>query len=180
MIDCIAYLPTLQSNRRVFVVTIQKCKWSILKLGLLQFDLSHQYLYALLIFSFCEICNPEKYRVFVGYSPTPGRQVSGVSCKYYEIQLLPRLLLFVDQLYCILAKITGRASRLRDHKKNVSALYWVIAGYSPTPVRQVGAILCKYYYYCWIRITDFSCYLLFCFHALNFYNTKIQDKNKQS
>ena len=32
----------------------------------------------------------------------------------------------------------------------------------------VSAISCKYYFYRWINITYFSCYLLFCFHALMF------------
>ena len=58
-----------------------------------------------------------------------------------------------------------------------SEQYRVIVGYSPTPGQQVSVISWKYYYYFWINITDFSCYLLFCFHALEFYNTKIQKNN---
>ena len=79
----ITYLPVLRGRHCVFVITIQNCKCAILKLGLLRFDIIYRYLYALLIFSFCEICNSEQYMVIVGYSPTPGRKVSGVSCKYY-------------------------------------------------------------------------------------------------
>ena len=49
-VDYISYFPTLRGEHRVFVVTIQKCNCAILKLGLLRFDLSHRYLYKLLIF----------------------------------------------------------------------------------------------------------------------------------
>ena len=72
LIGYIAYLPTLQGKHRFFVITIQTCKCVIFKLGLLQFDISHRYLYALVIFSLCEIGNSEQYRVIVGYIPTPG------------------------------------------------------------------------------------------------------------
>ena len=51
-IDYIAYLPTLRGEHCVFVVTIKTYKCDILKLVLLRFDLSHRYLYALLIFLF--------------------------------------------------------------------------------------------------------------------------------
>ena len=64
------------------MITIQKCKCAILKLGLLRFDISHRYLYALLFFFF-EIRNSERYRVIVGYIHTPGRQVSEIFCEYY-------------------------------------------------------------------------------------------------
>ena len=67
----ISYFPTLRGNHSVFVITIQKCKFSTFKFALLQFDLYHQYLYSLLIFSFCEICDSEQYRAIVGNSPTP-------------------------------------------------------------------------------------------------------------
>ena len=71
-IDYIAYLPTLRGQHRIFVITTQTCKCTILKLELFWFDLSHQYLYALIIFSFCEICNSELYRVIFGYIITTG------------------------------------------------------------------------------------------------------------
>ena len=58
-----------------------------------------------------------------------------------------------------------------------SEQYMVIVGYIPTKGQQVSVISYKYYYYFWIYITDFSCYLLFCFHALIFYNKKIQKNN---
>ena len=48
-IDYISYLPTLRGKNCVFGITIQNCKGATLKLGLIQFDLSHRYLYALLI-----------------------------------------------------------------------------------------------------------------------------------
>ena len=83
-INYIAYIPKLRGYNIIFVISIKNCKCSILKLGLLLFDLPHQYLYALLIFSFCEIRNSEKYRVIVGYSLTPGWQVSAISYKYYH------------------------------------------------------------------------------------------------
>ena len=35
----------------------------------------------------------------------------------------------------------------------------------------------KYYYGCWIYITDLLCYLLFCFHAWNVYITKNIETN---
>ena len=47
-------------------------------------------------------------------------------------------------------------------------LYRAIVGYIPTPGLKVSAISCKYYYYGWIHITDFSCYLLLGFHAFIF------------
>ena len=65
------------------MITIQIFKCTILKPGLLRIDPSHWYLYALLILSFDEICNSEQYRVIVGYSPTPGQQVSAISCEYH-------------------------------------------------------------------------------------------------
>ena len=46
----IAYLPALRGEHCDFVTNIQTCKCAILKLGLLRFDLSHKYLYALRIF----------------------------------------------------------------------------------------------------------------------------------
>ena len=55
----------------------------------------------------CGICNPEQYWVVVGYSPTSGERVSAKSCRYYAIQLLPWLNFPINQLYCILANITG-------------------------------------------------------------------------
>ena len=76
-------LPTSRGNHCIFVITVQKCKCDILKLGLVHYDLFHQYLYALLIFPLCEIRNSEQYRVIVGFSPTPGLQVSAISCEYY-------------------------------------------------------------------------------------------------
>ena len=77
-----------------------------MKLGLLWFDLSHRYLYTLLIFSLCNIRNSERNSGIVCYSTIPGQQVIDISCKYY--------------------------------------------------------------YYGWIHITDFSCYLLFGFHVYFF------------
>ena len=41
-----------------------------------------------------------------------------------------------------------------------SEQYRVIVGYITTPLWKASAISCKYYYYGWIYITDFSCYLL--------------------
>ena len=51
----------------------------------------------------------------------------------------------------------------------------MIVGYIPTPGQQVSDISCEYYYYGWIHITDFSCYLLFGSHALILYSTKIEN-----
>ena len=47
-------------------------------------------------FSFFEIYNSKQYRVIVGFSPTPGWQVSAISCRYYTIQSLPWRLPFVN------------------------------------------------------------------------------------
>ena len=44
----------------------------------------------------------------------------------------------------------------------------MIVDYSPTTGQQVSVISCEYYYYSWIHITDFLCYLLFGFHDLIF------------
>ena len=118
-IDYIAYLPTLWGKHHIFAITIQTCKCAILKAGLLWFDLSHQYLYKLHTFSFCEIWNSEQYRAIVDYSPTLGQQVSVRSYIYYPIQLLPWLFPPVNQLYRILVNIAGRASRLCDRHTNV-------------------------------------------------------------
>ena len=51
-IDYIAFLPTLWGEHRVFVIAIQKCKYTIFILGILRFGVSHQYLYAWIIFLF--------------------------------------------------------------------------------------------------------------------------------
>ena len=114
----IAYLLTLRGEHRFFLITIKTCKCAILKLGLFWFDLSHRYLYALLIFSLCGICNSERCRVIVGCRPTPVWNVREINFRCYAIQLLPWLLPFVDGLYRILFNITGIASRLRYHHKN--------------------------------------------------------------
>ena len=41
LIGYISYLPKLRRKHRVFVITIKKCKYALLKLGLLWFDISH-------------------------------------------------------------------------------------------------------------------------------------------
>ena len=53
-------------------------------------------------------------------------------------------------------------------------------GENSTTFLRVSAISFWYYYYSWICITDFSCYLLFVFRDLIFYDTKIQNSNIQS
>ena len=58
-----------------------------------------------------------------------------------------------------------------------SEQYRAIVGYSPTPVWKVSAIYCKYYYYGWIYITDFSCYSLFGFHYLMFLQLKNMEQH---
>ena len=73
LIYYIAYLPTLRGKYCVFIINIQKCMCTISKLGILWFDLSHQYLYELPIFSFYEIQISLPYRKCFGYSPTPGQ-----------------------------------------------------------------------------------------------------------
>ena len=83
LIEYISYLPTLQGKHCVLRITIPMWKCAILKLRLLRFDLSHQYLYALHIFSFCEIYNSEQYRVIVGYITTPDWHVSAILYKYF-------------------------------------------------------------------------------------------------
>ena len=60
-----------------------KCKWSTLKLLLLRFDWSHQYLYSLIIFYLCEISDSEQYMAIFGNSPAPVQKVSAICCKYY-------------------------------------------------------------------------------------------------
>ena len=51
----------------------------------------------------------------------------------------------------------------------------VIVGYIPTPGQKISTTYFNYYYYGWIYITNFSCYLLLGFHALIFYSTKIRN-----
>ena len=89
-------------------VSVRSCRYY--EIQLLPWLLSFiDRLYRITYFSFCEICNSEKYRVIIGYSPTPGRQVSARLFRYYSIQLLPWLILFVDRLYYIIANMTGQA-----------------------------------------------------------------------
>ena len=56
-----------------------------------------------------------------------------------------------------------------------SSMESFLFGISSTTFRKVSAISFKYYYHGWIYITDFLCYLLFGFHDLTFYSTKIQN-----
>ena len=44
----------------------------------------------------------------------------------------------------------------------------MIVDYIPTPGQKVSAISCKYNYYGWIHIADFSHYLSFAFYAIIF------------
>ena len=56
----------------------------------------------------------------------------------------------------------------------------MIVGYIFTAGRHVSATFCKYHYCSCIHTTDFSCYLLFGFHALIFteqVTRKISDMN---
>ena len=93
-------------------------------LGLLRFVQSHQCIYIHNnYFSFCEICDSERYRVIVSYSPTPCQQVSDRSFRYYSIQLLLWLIFFVGWLYHILANIMEQASHLLDIHTNMKVRY---------------------------------------------------------
>ena len=51
-VDSFTLLQTVWGNHRVFMITVKNCKCSILQLVLLQFYLSCQYFYILLIISF--------------------------------------------------------------------------------------------------------------------------------
>ena len=79
----ISCLKIVQGNHRVFVITIQNCKYHIMQVVILRFDWSHIYLYSLLIIYFYSIRDSERYRAIVVNSGTPFWKVSSLYCKYY-------------------------------------------------------------------------------------------------
>ena len=66
-----------------FVITVPKCKLSLLQLLLLQFDKFHWYLYILLILSFFSIRDSEQYREIIFDGGTPFQKVISIYCNYY-------------------------------------------------------------------------------------------------
>ena len=82
LVDWITCLQTLQGDYHVFVITVKKCKFSILKLLPLWFNRSCRYLYPLRILSFCWIYDSECYREIIENSGTPFWKVSALYYNY--------------------------------------------------------------------------------------------------
>ena len=83
LVDIITCLEMVQGNHRVFVITIQKCKYSILQLILVRFDRYHQYVYPLIIISFSSIRDSGRYRAIIWNSGTPFWKVIVLYFNYY-------------------------------------------------------------------------------------------------
>ena len=100
-----------------------------------------------------------QYRVFV---------IAIEKCKYGILKIrIMRFVVFHRYLYAWLIFLFNMQFRTIEDD---CCLY--------SNIRSAGRWdIVKYYYYCWISITDFSCYLLFCFHYLKIYITKIWKNN---
>ena len=73
-----------------------------------------------------------------------------------------------------LQKVIKRSRKGTNHMivnwsyNTLSSTRSFLFGGNSTAFQKLSAISCKYYYYCWIHITDFLCYLLSSFYALIF------------
>ena len=81
--DTITCLQTVRGDHHKLVINLKNCKCSILHSVLLQFNISHWYLYMLLIIYFSSILDSERSRVMVWNTGTPFQNLSDLYYNYY-------------------------------------------------------------------------------------------------
>ena len=91
-------------DHRKFAITVQKCKFTIFKLVILQFYCSRWCFYIFLIIYFLSTRNSERYRVIVWNSGMPIQNVSALNCNYYYYGFI-HLVIFALITYYLISVI---------------------------------------------------------------------------